>query len=168
MINLFSGKDEPITTIKYEDAIKECSIFLNDDHENEIVKRLDEITLDKSILLIRKNPETWFEESLPVTERILNFLKENREEYGEDFNYDIYINYSFSQVNEIQEMEEKEEGYYATPISEEEFMKNEMEHWTYEPTKEEIRFANEIMNAAKAFHNRKWHDGEEYWEYKKD
>ena len=123
-MNFFSDKNEPIKTIKYEDVIKECVIFLNDDHENEIAKRLNKITLDTPTLIVRKNPETWEEESLPLTERILNFLKENKKEYGEEFSFDIYIDYSFRQVNSVKEMEEKEDIYHATPISEEEFMES--------------------------------------------
>lgn len=156
-------KNERITTIKYKDIVHECAIFLNDDHENEIAKRLNEISLDEPILLVRKNPETWCEESLPVTERILDFLKENKENYGEEFNYDIYIDYSFNQVNEISEMSEKEESYYAVPISEDEFMRSEKEYWEYEPTDEEEQFANNILNAVKEFHNMKWHNGEKFW-----
>lgn len=156
----------PIPTIKYKDIIEENIIFLNDDHENKIVKRLDEITLDKPTLIVRKNPETWEEESLPLTERILNFLKENREKYGEEFSFDIYIDYSFRQVNSVKEMEEKEDVYHATPISEEEFMESEMKYWTYEPTETEKEQAESVLNAVKAFHNMKWHNGDEFWKYK--
>lgn len=157
---------DPISTIMYKDIIEENAIFLNDDHENEIAKRLDEITLDKPALIVRKNPETWVEECLPVTARILNFLKENKEKYGEEFSFDIYIDYSFRQVNSVKEMEEKEDVYSATPISEEEFMESEMKYWTYVPTEAEKKQAEDILNFVKAFHNMKWHNGEEFWKYK--
>ena len=166
-MSIFGKNNEPIKTIKYKELINESAIFLNDDHENEVAKRLDEITLSRPVLLIRKNPETWFEESLPVTEKILNFLKENKEEHGDSFSYDLFIDYSFGQVNDIPEMEDNEEGYYATPISEDEFMESEKKYWEYEPTEEEEQIADGIMNAVKAFHNMKWHDGEEYWKYSK-
>ena len=166
-MDIFSKREDPIKTIKYEDAIKESAIFLDDSHENEIAKRLDEITLDRPILLIRKNPESWQEESLPLTKKILDFLKENKEEYGEEFDYDIFINYSFSQVKSVLEMEDNEEGYYAVPISEDEFIRSEKEYWKYEPSEEEDQIIDGILNAVKAFHNMKWHDREEYWKYSK-
>ena len=156
--------DEPIYTIKYEEKIDENVIFLDDDHENEICKRIDTLTLDKPIFIIRKDPDTGADQGLPMTERILNFLKENKDK---DLDYCIYINYSFACRNAIKEMEHNEDIAYYDKISEDDFIEGE-KAWWIEAKELEEKYANEpdpILNAIKAFHNMKWHNGEEYYKY---
>lgn len=150
-------KNECIATIKYDLKIAENALFLNDDHQNEIALRIDNITLEKPLFLIRKNPDNLADEGLEVTEKILNFLRENKENFGDKFNYDLYFNYRVSSVNCIEEMEENEEVLWITPINEDDFIKSEMRWWEYEPTEKESEFFKNLIETLKLFHNRKYH-----------
>lgn len=156
--------DESIYTIKYEEKLDENVIHLDEDHENEICKRIDTLTLDKPMLLIRKDPYTWADQGLPVTERILNFLRENKEQ---NLDYCIYINYSFDCRKSVYEMNEKEDIAYYDKISEDEFIEGEKAWWEEEKKLEEEHKGepNALLNVVKAFHNMKWHNGEEYYTY---
>lgn len=153
-----------IPTIKYDSKIAENALFLDENHQNEVAKKLDSLTLDKPIFLMRKNPDNLADEGLEVTEKILNFLKENKEKYGDMFNYDLYINYSFTGVLYLEDLDSDEDVCIYIPISEDTFMKSEMKWW--ETEKEEGVFkklTNPIMEAIKDFHNKKWHNGEKFW-----
>ena len=154
--------DELIYTIKYEEKLDENVIHLDEDHENEIYKRIDTLTLDKPMFLIRKDPHTWADQGLPVTERILNFLKENKEQ---DLDYCIYINYSFACRKSVQEMDYNEDIAYYDKISEDEFIEGEKAWWEEEKEIEDDGKPNVLLNIIKAFHNMKWHNGEEYYTY---
>lgn len=157
-----SNRASKIPTIKYDSKIEESCIFLGE-HENEICKRLDSLTLEKPIFLVRKNPQTLEEEGLPLTKNLLTFLKENKREYSNNFDYDIYIDYSFHQVDTIEEIGIQEDILYYKPITEEYFMKNEKAWWQHTLSEKEKETINELMGAIKSFHNTKWHNGENFW-----
>jgi len=154
-----------IPTIKYNSKIVENAIFLDKNHQNEIAERLNDLNLNKPIFLLRKNPDDLADEGLEVTEKILNFLKENKEKYGDMFNYDLYIDYSFGSVLYLEDLEENEDVCSYIPISEDTFIKSEMKWWK-EAEKEKASgeiFINPIIEAIKDFHNKKWHNGEKFW-----
>ena len=155
----------------YDRLIDERTLFF-DEHENQITKELDNITLDVPVLLVGDNydynaTENYY--AVKMTQRTLDFLKEHRDW---DFDYELYFNYRFEEkpFKEIDvETLDKHTTLLAADLwTEEEFEEREVKEWAEVAEKKNdlLQEAREILEAVADFHNRKWHDGEEFWSVK--
>ena len=144
-------KEEETDIISYDKKIEECVWHLDDEHENELVKELETFVLDKPTLLMRKNPDTWYDEAVIVTPKVLEFLKSVED--PADVNFDFYINYSIrhGKFKDIDYNNEHEEAFWqGIPfISEDEFIKSEREANAYVYTEEEQEAADNLMESIK-------------------
>ena len=157
-------KNEEADIICYDRCIDEVTLYLGD-HENELIKALDTITFDVPILLMRKNPDNWNDEAVEFTPRLLDFLKELRDEDC-DLDYNPYFNYHFRR-GDISSIDlDNEDSFYADFITEDEFIESERESWS-EAKKHEGE-KNPVLEAIADFHNMKWHNGERFWEVNED
>lgn len=154
--------EEETDIIRFDKAIHENVIRLEDDHVNEIGLVLNELDPSIPTLVCRKNPDTLVDEYVILTPKILDFLKSLNADY---LDYDLYINYSIrhGKVKDIKD--ENEEIFFsdACCLTEDEFIKSEQNFIDYKPTEEEINFANNIMNVIKDFHNYKYHNNKKFW-----
>lgn len=152
-------------TIHFDRKIEECTLWVGEyDHENELVKELDNLPLDKPMLLMRKNPDTIADEAVIVTPKVIKFLKSMED--PDDVNFDLYINYSITDGYKSKDHDYDHEEYFCkeTPfISEDEFIDSERYWIEYEPSEGDIKFTDNILDAIKDFHNHKWHNGEKFW-----
>lgn len=150
--------------IHFDKAIHENVIRLEDDHVNEIGLVLNELDPFVPTLIWRKNPEDWRDEVVVLTPKILDFMKSVDPDF---LAYDLYINYSIrhGKFKDIDHDGEHEESIFEniTYLTEDEFIDSERYWIEYEPSKEDIEFADSILDAVKDFHNHKWHNGEKFW-----
>lgn len=153
-----------VDIICYDRFIDETTLYLGD-HENELIKALDTITLDVPILLTRKNPDNWNDEALELTPRLLDFLKELRDK-DYDLDYNLYFNYHFRKGDMSSIDPDHEDSFYADFITEDEFMDSEREAWS--EAEKHNGDINPLLEAIADFHNKKWHDGEEFWKVNED
>ena len=134
--------------ISYDKKIEECVWHLGEyDHENELVKELKTFVLDKPTLLMRKNPDTWTDEAVIVTPKVLEFLKSIED--PEDVNFDFYINYSIRHGKFKDIDYTKEDPFWEkTPfISEDEFIESEGEANAQVYTEEEQKAADSFIKS---------------------
>lgn len=150
--------------IHFDKAIHENVIRLEDDHVNEIGLVLNELDPSVPTLIWRKNPEDWRDEVVVLTPKILDFMKSVDPDF---LAYDLYINYSIrhGKFKDIDHDGEHEESIFEniTYLTEDEFIDSERYWIEYEPSEEDIEFADSILDAVKEFHNHKWHNGEKFW-----
>lgn len=150
--------------IHFDKAIHENVIRLEDDHINEIGLVLNELDPSVPTLIWRKNPEDWRDEVVVLTPKILDFMKSVDPDF---LAYDLYINYSIrhGKFKDIDHDGEHEESIFEniTYLTEDEFIDSERYWIEYEPSEEDIEFADSIFEAVKDFHNHKWHNGEKFW-----
>ena len=146
--------------IHFDKCIHENAISL-DEHENEIGLILDQLDPSIPTLIWRKNPETWVDEVVVLTPKILEFMRSVDPDF---LSYDLYINYSIRH-GKFKDIGENEESIFENIkyLTEDEFIESERAWMTYEPTEEDKAFADGILDAVKTFHNYKWHNGEEFW-----
>lgn len=150
--------------IHFDKAIHENVIRLEDGHVNEIGLVLNELDPSVPTLIWRKNPEDWRDEVVVLTPKILDFMKSVDPDF---LAYDLYINYSIrhGKFKDIDHDGEHEESIFEniTYLTEDEFIDSERYWIEYEPSEEDIEFADSILDAVKEFHNHKWHNGEKFW-----
>ena len=151
--------NEEADIICFDRCIDETPLYFGD-HENELIKALDTVTFDVPVLLTRKNPDNWKDEAVELTPRLLDFLKELRDK-DYDIDYGLYFNYHFRKGTLGSIDYDHEDSFYADFITEDEFMKSEMESWA-EAEKHEGE-ENPLLEAIADFHNMKWHNGEKFW-----
>ena len=156
--------NEEVDIICYDRFIDETPLYFGD-HENELIKALDTITLDVPILLTRKNPDNWHDEAVELTPRLLDFLKELRDDDC-DLDYGLYFNYHFKKGTLGSIDHDHEDSFYSDFITEDEFIQSERESWA-EAKKHEGE-KNPVLDAIADFHNMKWHNGEKFWEVNED
>lgn len=156
--------NEEVDIICFDRCIDETPLYFGD-HENELIKALDTVTLDVPILLTRKNPDNWHDEAVELTPRILDFLKELRDDDC-DLDYGLYFNYHFRKGTLGSIDCDHEDSFYSEFITEDEFIQSEREAWT-EAEKHEGE-ENPLLGVIADFHNKKWHDGEEFWKVNED
>ena len=147
-------------TIHFDRKIEECALWVGDyDHENELVKELDNLPLDKPMLLMRKNPDTMADEAVIVTPKVIEFLKSVED--PADVNFDLYINYSITDGYKGKDRDYDHEEYFCkeTPfISEDEFIESEREANAYVPTEEDLAFMKSLEGALEKFHEMRHHN----------
>lgn len=163
--------NDEVDVISYEWKIEETPLFLEDNHVNAVVEKLDDIVLDKPTFIVRQNPETWGYEGTELTPKILDFLKEIRHQ---DLDYDIYYNYSIRK-DKIKNINYDNENMISyEPITEDKFINDERDFWewsdnVYDNLEKKGYYeeaCDDILNAVKDFHNMKWHNGEEFYKIK--
>lgn len=155
-------KETIVDIVHYDRYINECVIHLDDDHVNEIGQILDELDPSVPTLIVRKNPEDWHEEGVVLTPKILEFMKSIDPDY---LDYDLYVNYSIRR-GPFSDIDFDTEGSLSSNLpylTEDEFIESEQKCIDYEPTERDIAFGNAILDAVKDFHNKKWHNGEQFW-----
>ena len=142
-------KEEETDIISYDKKIEECAWHLDDEHENELVKELETFVLNKPTLLIRKNPDTWYDEAVIVTPKVLEFLKSVED--PDDVNFDFYINYSIrhGKFKDIDYTKEDPFWHEMPFISEDEFIESEREANAYVYTEEEEKAVDNFMESVK-------------------
>lgn len=141
-------------TIHFDRKIEECALWVGEyDHENELVKELDNLPLDKPMLLMRKNPDTMADEAVIVTPKVIEFLKSVED--PDDVNFDLYINYFITNGYKSKDLDYDHEEYFCkkTPfISEDEFITSEKEANAYVPTEKDLAFMKGLEEALEKFH----------------
>ena len=155
--------------LHYDRMIDERTFYFGEEHENQITKELDNITLDVPILIVTDNydgPENYY--AVDVTQRTLDFLKEHRDW---DYDYEVYFNYRFEEKPfdeiDVKTLDSNSTLLYFKPLTEEEFEEreirefSEMEEWEKDPSNQQK--VDNLLGVIADFHNKKWHDGEEFW-----
>lgn len=158
--------------LRYDRMIDERSFYFGEEHENQIAKELDSLTLDTPILLVGDNydynaTENYY--AVKMTQRTLDFLKEHRDW---DYDYELYLNYTFEEKPfskiDIKALGSNETLLAADLWTEEEFEEREIKEWAevaeWENDPANKERGNGLLEAIADFHNRKWHNGEEFWE----